>query len=86
MIQIPLTPDTEVILRERAQANGQDAGAYAARLIQEALCAPSVDDLLAPFHKQIDESGASDEELDRLGEELRDEVWQEHQAKKAKTG
>jgi len=85
MLQIPLPPDTEQTLRERARANGEDVASYVARLIQQALTAPSVDELLAPFRKQVDESGISDDDLDRLGEELRQEVRQERQARKAKT-
>jgi hypothetical protein len=85
MLQIPLPPDTEQTLRERARANGEDVASYVARLIQQALTAPSVDELLAPFRKQIDESGIADDELDRLGEELRHEVRQEGQSRKAKT-
>lgn len=84
MLQISLPPDAEKVLRERAEAHGQDIDSYAARLLQEALNTPSVDELLAPFRKQVEDSGASDEELDQLGEELRDEVWQEQQARKAK--
>jgi hypothetical protein len=61
MLQIPLAPETEEALRERAKANGQDVASYAARLIQEALSAPSVDELLAPFRKQVEESGITDE-------------------------
>ena len=85
MLQIPLPPDTEETLRERAKANGEDVSSYAARLIQEALNTPSVDELLAPFRKQVEESGISDEALDQFGEELRREVRQEKQALKAKT-
>jgi hypothetical protein len=44
-------------------------------------CAPSVDELLAPFRKQVEESRITDEELDQFGEEVR----QEKQALKAKT-
>jgi hypothetical protein len=86
MLQIPLPPDAEEALRERARAKGQDVGSYAARLIQEALSAPSVEELLAPFRRQVEESGLTDEELNQLGEELRDEVWRERQAQKAKSG
>ena len=85
MLQIPVPPDTEETLRERAKANGEDVASYAARLIQEALTAPSVDELLAPFRMQVEESGIRDDELDRLGEELRQEVRQEKQARKART-
>jgi hypothetical protein len=84
MLQIPLSPDTEETLRDRAKANGQDVSSYAARLLQEALSTPSVDDLLAPFRKQVEESGITDEELHQLGEELRREVRYENQARKAK--
>jgi hypothetical protein len=82
MLQIPLPPDIEARLRERAKANGEDVSACAARLLEDALSAASVDELLAPFRRQVDQSGITDDELDRLGEELRDEVWREGQARK----
>lgn len=85
MLQIPLAPDTEQTLRERARANGEEVATFAARLLQEALSAPSVDELLAPFRKQVEESGITDEELDQLGEELRRDVRHEIHARKAKT-
>lgn len=85
MLQIPLPPDTEQTLRERANANGEDVASYVARLIQQALAAPSVDELLAPFRKQVEESGIADDDLNRLGEELRQEVRQEKQARKARS-
>ncbi len=85
MLQIPLSPDTESTLRQRAEASGEDVASYAARILQEALCAPSVDELLAPFRKQVEESVITDDELDKLGEELRREVRQEEQSRKAKT-
>jgi hypothetical protein len=82
MLQIPLSPATEETLRERAKSSGSDVSGYAARLIQEALSTPSVDELLAPFRKQVEESGITDEELDRLGEELRREARLERRARK----
>ena len=85
MLQIALPPDTEETLRERAKASGEDIASYAARLLQEALSTPSVDELLAPFRKQVEESGITDPQLDQLGEELRREVRQDKQARKAKT-
>jgi hypothetical protein len=84
MLQIPLPPDTEEELRERARATGEDVALYAARLLTEALNTPSVDDLLAPFRKQVEKSGISDEQLNGLGEELRADSRREQQASKAK--
>jgi hypothetical protein len=84
MLHIPISPETEEALRERAKATGVDIGSYAARLLQEALNAPSVDELLAPFRKQVEESDISDEQLDCLGEELRADSRRDQQARKAK--
>jgi hypothetical protein len=83
-ISIPLSPDAEAKLRERASAAGEDITSYAARVFHEAITAPSVDELLGPFRKQVDESGLSDEQLDDFYEGLRDKVWDEHQAKRTK--
>ncbi len=83
MIQILLTPDAEETLRRRAAASGEEIASYAARLLQESLSAPTVDELLAPFRRQVEESGVTDEELNRLGEELRREARQ--QARRTRT-
>lgn len=82
MLQVPLTPQTEAVLRERARALGEDASVYAARLLQQALTMPSVDELLAPFRREVEASGATDAELDRLAEELREEAWRERPSKR----
>jgi hypothetical protein len=81
MLQIALPPDTEASLRERAKASGADVSAYAARLLQEALATPSVDELLAPFRQQVEQSGLTDEQLNQFGEELRRESRQEQRAR-----
>jgi hypothetical protein len=85
VLQIPLPPGTAEALRQRAQANGEDVAACAARLLQEALSAPSVDELLAPFRQQVEDSGITDDELNELGQELRREVRPEKHALPAKT-
>lgn len=84
MLQIPLPPDVEARLREQAKARGEDISAVAARLLEDALNraamnSATVDEVLAPFRRQVEESGITDDELERLGEELRDEVWREAQ-------
>lgn len=84
-ISIPLSPEAEARLRERAKAAGEDITAYAARVLHEALTSPSVDELLAPFRKQVEESGMSDDQLDELYEDLRNKVWDEHQIKRTKS-
>ncbi len=84
MLQIALSPETEAALRERASDRGEDVGVYAARLLQDALTAPSVEGLLRTFRQQVNTSRATDEELDSLCEDMRQEVWDERQLPKAK--
>lgn len=84
-ISIPLSRDAEAKLRERAKAAGEDITSYAARVLDDALTTPSVDELLVPFRKQVEDSGMTDEKLDEFYEDLRGEVWDEHQAKRAKS-
>ena len=85
MLHVSLPPETEALLRERAQSYGEDVASYAARLLKEALTAPSVEEHLAPFRQQVKNSLMSDAELDSFYEGLRDKLWQESQANKAKT-
>ncbi len=78
-ISIPLSPEAEAKLRERAQAAGEDITSYAARVLHDALTTPSVDELLAPFRGHVEASGMSDDQLDEFYEELRKKVWEEKQ-------
>ena len=83
-ISIPLSPDAEAKLRERAEAAGEEITSFAARVLYEAITTPSVDELLSPFRKQVAESGMPDDQLDDFYDDLRDKVWDEQQAKRTK--
>lgn len=73
-IQISLPPDAEARLRAKAKSVGQDVDSYASQLLHEAITTPSIDELLAPFRRQVEESGMSDEELDAFYEDLRNKA------------
>ena len=81
-VSISLSPEAEARLRERAAASGQPLDVYASRVLEAAVTAPTIEELLAPARRQIDESGMSDAQLDAFLEEQRDEVWQESQRKR----
>jgi len=82
-ITISIRPEMQERLQQRATDSGQDIEAYVERLIEKALSGPQrIDELLAPVRKQVAESGISDDELDALIEEVREEVWQEKQSQK----
>jgi hypothetical protein len=75
-----LPPEKEK-LRECAARSGEDVTGYVQRLIEKHGDAqPMVSEALAPFRRQVAESGMSDAELETFFEEVREEVWQERQA------
>ncbi len=66
-------------VNERAKEVGVAAEEYVRYLIEEDVASPlNVRVLYAPVREQIKASGASDEELDGLLEEAREEVFQEN--------
>jgi plasmid stability protein len=83
-ITVDLPAETERKLRERAARAGQDVAALARELIQRGIEEkPTLDEILAPLRREFEASGMTDDELAGLVEELREEVWQEKQGRKA---
>jgi len=76
-LSVTLPPEIEAKLRERAAKNGQPLEVYASKILQEAITAPTIDELLAPVRKQVAESGMSEDELMALGQELLKKVRDE---------
>ncbi len=90
-ITIDLPPETEVRAKKQASKIGENLENYLKTLIDEEtarreqieeVSEKSFREILAPIHKQFEESGMSEEELDEFLEELREEVWQEKQQSK----
>jgi hypothetical protein len=78
-ITVELGPDEETKLLERAAPSGQNVTAYVRRLIARDI--QGVDEALAPFRRQVEESGLSDAELRVFFEEFRQEIWREKHGK-----
>jgi len=62
-LSIPLTPETESTLRKRAAAEGADPSAYAAKVLEDAMNRPNLDELLEPLRQQFAEGAETDEQL-----------------------
>jgi hypothetical protein len=75
MVSVHLSDELEAKLITEARRRGVDAGQLAKQLLERALAVASVDDALAPFRSQVQESGLSSDQLDALFQEARDEVW-----------
>ncbi len=74
-ITLTMPPETQRKLVERAARAGQNVESLACELIERSLNdEPTLDEILAPFRRQVAASGLSESELTALFEESREEV------------
>lgn len=92
-VTVTLSAEAEQKLRERAARQGRDVADYVRELIEKDVRdangasgaksdRQSLDDVLAPVRENFARSGMTEDDLARLVEEVREEVWQEQQARK----
>ncbi len=74
-ITISLPKDIGLALENKAKLSGRDSAKYVEDLVAKEVSSPSLDEILAPFRRQVEESGITDEELDNLFTEARKEVF-----------
>ena len=79
-LSITLSPAAEAKLREKAAVNGEPLDSYATALLEQAATTPTIDEVLAPFRKQVAESNMSDQQLDEFLEDIREKTYQEPSA------
>ena len=82
-VTLRISEQARAKLAQQAANSGQDLGAVASDLIEQAVARPTIDELLAPYRKQVAESGMSDEELDNFHRDLLAKVRNEKKAKSA---
>lgn len=82
-LKITVSEQATAALEQRARERGcTDVNKYIERLIAtDLLAAKSFDEILAPIRKSFQESGMSDNDLDALFEDAREEVYQERKAR-----
>jgi plasmid stability protein len=84
-LSLTLPVEVEKRLAERAARDGKSVEVLAGELIEKAV-APAKEktfaEIMAPFAKSFEESGMTEEELDALVEEARQEIWEENQRPK----
>jgi len=80
LLKLRLSSAANQRLAERAAESGQDIAGYASQLIEREVSRPSIDEVLAPYRKQVAESGMSDEELDDFHRDLLAKVRAERKA------
>ncbi len=80
-VVLELEPEIEEALQKKAIADGKDVQNYIEDSLRKLALQPSLDEILAPFRREVAESGITDDELDALVEEAREEIYQEKLAK-----
>lgn len=66
-ITIPISPEVETKLRERAAAQGKDLVQYAAEFFARGITAPTIEEILSDSQADAARSGLSDDEMMELG-------------------
>jgi hypothetical protein len=70
-LKVRLHSDASEKLKQRAAASGSDVADYAAKLIEDAVTKPGIDEVLAPVREQFARSGMSEDELSDFLEEAK---------------
>ena len=73
-VTISIPDDIAAKLRERATAVGEPVPEYTARLVEQAVKAPSLEQLLAPVQADFGRSGMTESEFMQFGRDLLEKV------------
>jgi hypothetical protein len=77
-IELPIPYELLRLIDERAQAAGLRREAYIRSVLsREVNAEPSVGEILAAFRDQVTDSGVSDDELDSIFSQAREEAFRE---------
>ncbi len=85
-VTVDLSPEIEAKIKTQAEKGGVKFEDYVKSLLEEAsirrekleaVSEKSVDEILAPFRQEVEESGISEENLDALIESERQAMWEE---------
>lgn len=85
-IKIRLSTDEETQVAERAARSGRDLEGYVHHLIERDIQPLLRSDVsLAPFRREVEEGGMTEDELGDFFEEMREEVYREKNGRPNKT-
>jgi hypothetical protein len=72
----------QLVERDVLRSNGEQPAAPASGPPSPISSGKTLDDILTPVREEFERSGMADEELASLVEGIREEIWQEKQARK----
>ena len=83
VVKLHLSKQATEKLTQRAANSGRDVAAVASDLIEQAITQPTIDEVLAPFRKQVADSGMSDRQLDEMFQDIREKAFEDRQRRPA---
>lgn len=84
-VVLELKPEIEEALQKKARSKGFEVNVYLEKLIEKDVAqAKTLDEILAPFRREVEESQITDDELDALVDEIREEIYREKLVKQSK--
>jgi hypothetical protein len=83
VLTISIPEDVATKLGERAAASGKAVPEYASQLVEQAVKAPTIDELLEPVRADFARTGMSEQEIMELGSGELKELRAERKAKSA---
>ncbi len=76
VVTIELKPEVEALLVKRAASQGCDVKDYVQKVIEKDVRSPDTfDEILAPFRREVAQSGVTEQELDQVFKEARQKVF-----------
>ena len=82
-MKLRLSEQARQQLEQRAAQSGRDLADYTSELVENAVSASSIEELLAPVHADVATSGMSDEQIMNLGQAELEALRRERKAKSA---
>ena len=83
VLQIPISPEAEARLKEKAAAAGLNLEMFVARELERFLRRQSLDEILAPLRAEFEGSGMTEEELVQALEDAKHEMRRQQRERKA---
>ncbi len=81
-VVLELEPEIEEALQKKATVDGKDIQNYIEDSLRKLALQPSLNEILAPIRKNFEDTGMSEEELDKLIESERQAMWEEKNGKR----
>jgi hypothetical protein len=83
VLNIPISPETEAALRNRAETAGVDLQTFVTRTLERFASRPTLEESLAPLRAEFEASGMTEDQLVEMLETAKHEMREDRRARRA---